>query len=106
MTYPLNNKNKQHKYTTILHILHNNGYDTEILDIIINSTKKQHIQSPNNNQQEQHPSKWATFTYKGKQTKFIAKILKKHNSENSIQNQQYPGATAMAYQPKQQQYKL
>ena len=71
MTYPLINKNKQHEYTTIQHTLHSNGYYTEILEKIINSTKKEkkkrHIQSLNNNQQEQLPSKWATFTYIGKQ---------------------------------------
>jgi hypothetical protein len=40
--------------------------------------KHQHCSSQLNNQESNNHKKWATFTYVGKETKFMAKVLKDH----------------------------
>jgi hypothetical protein len=65
-TCNLNAVNKEKEHNTIKHILHNNKYDTSILNVF---TKTE-------NKRKQNKNKWAKFTYVGKETKFIKKLLK------------------------------
>ena len=78
ITYPLTHTHKTHEYETICQILHTNKYHPSILDKIISSinTKKHTSQDTS---QTKHKNKFATFTYIGKQTKFITKLFKHTN---------------------------
>ena len=59
-------------------ILHNNKHDTLLLDKVISSINtKLHIQQETSITQTKR--KWATFTYVGRQIKFMTKLFKNTN---------------------------
>ena len=72
--YYLSTASKDKERKIIKHILQENKYDTSIIDI--NPKTK--------NSKKKTGTKWAKFTYAGKETKFITKLLK-----NSSMNVSY-----------------
>ena len=64
-TYNLNAVNKEKESNTIKHILYHNKYDLSILNSF---SKTQNNRKPNK-------TKWAKFTYVGRETKFITKLF-------------------------------
>ncbi|XP_021935838.1 uncharacterized protein LOC110837712 [Zootermopsis nevadensis] len=83
--YPISTKNKQIELNIIQQILNENGYNNHKINIKPNKTTK-----PNENENIQ--DKWATFTYIGKETKFITKLFKENKikiafkTKNTIKN--------------------
>jgi hypothetical protein len=69
LTYPISEQQKQQEIRVITHILHHNGYPHTYLDISRRISSIPVTQTTN--------KKWAKFTYMGKETRFITKILKK-----------------------------
>ena len=82
LTYLICETNKRKEYDTIKQILFNNKYDVKILDkiTVTNDTKTQE-------RIEEEKTKWATFTYVGRQTKFIAKLFKNTNLKISFKTE-------------------
>jgi hypothetical protein len=87
-TYPISEEAKKKELNTIKNTLENNKYDK-------NKSKPQpkpKKQNTNNEQQHKKKTKWATFTYNGKETKQITKLFKDTNikiaykTRNTIQN--------------------
>ena len=79
-TYPLNETNKKKEYNTVKEILLNNKYDTQILDkISTRNNTKTTTQNKTHTTLTQSKTKWATFIYVGRQTKFIIKLFKNTN---------------------------
>jgi len=72
--YHLSIDSKEKEWKIIKHILQVNKYDTSALDA---SPKTK-------NKKENNGKIWARFTYMGKETKFINKLLKKLSSEGVI----------------------
>jgi hypothetical protein len=71
-TYPINETNKRQEYYTIKQILNNNEYDVKILNRINGKTDtKTRIEA-----KKKAKTKWAKFTYIGRQPKFITKLFK------------------------------
>jgi len=70
-TYNLSTADMQKEKDTIQQILVNNNYDPSILEEIKN--KKHH------QKHDIERTKWAKFTYTGRETKFITKIFKNSN---------------------------
>jgi hypothetical protein len=66
-TYSLNKADKEDEKNTIKHIISNNKYDTATIN-----TLGKH----KNNRKHQSGTKWAKFTYIGKETKFNTKLFK------------------------------
>jgi hypothetical protein len=66
-------KKKQKQKEAISHILHNNKYDTSLLNKLRKTDKieKEKVNTQN--------TKWAKFTCVGKETKFITKLFKNTN---------------------------
>jgi hypothetical protein len=60
ITYYLDQDKKQKETDTLKQILKSNNYETAILDKIHNKTKKQ--------EQDNRKTKWAKFTYIGRET--------------------------------------
>jgi hypothetical protein len=67
-TYSLSKEDKEDEKNTIKHIISNNKYNTTI----INKLGKH----KNNKKKCQPGTKWAKFTYIGRETKFITKLFK------------------------------
>jgi hypothetical protein len=67
-TYNLNVNNKVKEANTIKQILYNNKYDPPLLNNLTPLT--------NNIKTDLNKTKWAKFTYVGKETKFITKLFK------------------------------
>ena len=65
-TYHLNTANKEKEKKVIEHILQKNKYDVSVMN----------VPPKTRNNKLQNGSKWAKFTYVGKGTKFITKLLK------------------------------
>jgi hypothetical protein len=90
-TYPIQNKNDEGNI--IKYIMTNNQYPEETFQKINRSQKKKNYNFQNNNQD--NIKKWATFTYIGRETRNITKILKTANQKiafnttNTIQNHLY-----------------
>jgi hypothetical protein len=72
ITYPISKQHRLHKEKVIAHILHKNNYPPISPPSI--EHKSQH-KATDNTQQTQR--KWTKFTYSGKETRFVTKILKK-----------------------------
>ena len=70
-TFPICETNKRKEYDTIKQILHNNKYDVKILEKITPTSDTQ-----TQERKEKTKTKWAKFTYVGRQTKFITKLFK------------------------------
>jgi hypothetical protein len=70
-TYPISEEAKRKELNTIKNTLENNKYDR-------NKSKTQpNAKKQNTNNEPQHmKTKWATFTYTGKETKQITKLFK------------------------------
>jgi hypothetical protein len=71
--YPLSEQNKEIELNIVKQIAQENGYTNSILN------KKQHkTQNTTVNPEEsiQQNKKWATFTYTGKETRYITKLFK------------------------------
>ena len=78
--YPISITNKENKYCTIQQILHKNKFPTHHLDNTVSKKDtKCCIQRTDEMHDARTPIKWATFTYTGKQTKYITKLLKNTN---------------------------
>jgi len=69
--YKLNATNKEKENNAIKHILHNNKYDTYILNRFTKTEPKE----------KHYTTKCAKFTYVGKETKFITKLFKDSSLE-------------------------
>jgi hypothetical protein len=70
-TYNLNHLQKQKETDTIKQIIHNNKYNTSILNRICNNKKqKQGYKQENQNQ------RWVKFTYIGRENGYITKLFK------------------------------
>ena len=78
--YPRSTTNKEKEYRTVQQILHKNKFQTHHLDNIV---PKMNAKSRTQQNDERHdtrtPIEWATFTYTGKQTKYITKLFKNTN---------------------------
>ncbi|PNF31380.1 hypothetical protein B7P43_G10054 [Cryptotermes secundus] len=72
-TYPITEKGKQIEKNIIKSILQNNGYDTNIIKRLNQTTRKQ---KSNTHDNEQHKTKWAIFTYSTKEVRKITKLFK------------------------------
>ena len=74
--YPISTTNKEKEYRTVQQILHKNKFQTHHLDNIV---PKMNAKSRTQQNDERHdtrtPIEWATFTYTGKQTKYITKLF-------------------------------
>jgi flagellar biosynthesis regulator FlaF len=66
-SYNLSKEDKDNEKNTIEHILYNNKYSTTIIN---------KLDKPKNNRKRLLGTKWAKFTYVGKETKFITKLFK------------------------------
>jgi hypothetical protein len=85
-TYPISEEAKKKELNTIKNTLENNKYDR-------NKSKTQpNAKKQNTNSEPQHKkTKWATFTYSGKETKHITKLFKdthikiSYKTRNTIQ---------------------
>ena len=81
VSYQLAPENLEKEHNTILQILNNNKYDTSILRTL--NTKK-------GNKHREEKTKWAKFTYVGRETRDVTKIFKNTNvkvtfgTENTI----------------------
>jgi hypothetical protein len=77
-TYPITDKSRNHERQHIKVILHNNNYPTY---------RHERKHKPNHSEQNKPPEikkKWATFTYIGKETRVITKLLKNTNIRTSF----------------------
>jgi ribosomal protein S4 len=75
-TYPITNEEKTKELNIIQDTLYNNKYNNKNLNIRHPRNKKHN----NKNTRQQHQTtKWAMFTYYGKETKEIAKLFKETN---------------------------
>jgi hypothetical protein len=74
-TYPISEEAKRKEQKTIKKILENNKYDR-------NKSKTQSTpkKQSTNNESKHKKTKWATFTYSGKETKQITKLFSKHGT--------------------------
>ena len=73
--YPITKTAKDTEIGTINNILINNGYNTDIITkLTTNITKKQN--NIENYEEQKTKTKWATFTYVGKETRKITKIFR------------------------------
>jgi len=72
-TYDIDITNKQKELNTIKQIIQNNKYDTSILNEVQRSREKQE------KEQNINKTKWASFTYVGKETRYITKLFKNTN---------------------------
>jgi hypothetical protein len=68
-TYNLNVNNKVNEANTIQQILYNNKYDPSLLNNLTPLADK-------NTKTDLNKTKWAKFTYVGKETKLITKVFK------------------------------
>ena len=68
-TYNLHPTQKQTEMDNIMHILHNNGYNPSVIDVI--QRQKQSPRQP----QDTGKQKWARFTYSGKATRTVTKFF-------------------------------
>jgi hypothetical protein len=69
-TYPMNVEARDTEKNTIKYILHNNEYNTDIIQ-----KKLKQKQNPHTDTQNQK-TKWVTFTYNEKETRKITKLFK------------------------------
>jgi hypothetical protein len=72
-TYPITDEAKDIERNTIKCILHNNEYDTKLMDKL--STQKKQKQNLHTDTQNRK-TKWATFTYNGRETRKITKLFR------------------------------
>jgi hypothetical protein len=72
-TYELDKDSKEQQKTITKQIMTTNKYETKLLD---------KLKNPKTRNTERKQTKWATFTYNGKETKWITKLFK--NSPVSI----------------------
>ena len=82
ISYQLAPENLEKERNTILQILNNNKYDTSILQAL--DTKK-------GNKHREEKTKWAKFTYTGRETRAVTKVFRNTNvkvtfgTDNSIE---------------------
>ena len=73
----MNTTNKEKAYLTVQQILHKNTFQTHHLDnIVFKKNITSRIQQTDEVHDARTPVKWATFTYTGKQTKYIKNFLR------------------------------
>jgi hypothetical protein len=70
-TYPISNQHRIQEEHTIAHLLHQNNYPP------IPPPPREHKSQHRPTSNTKPTQKWAKFTYSGKETRFITKILKK-----------------------------
>ena len=71
LNHPLSETNKKEEYDTIKQILLKNKYDVKILDKMISTNDAKTQERTEGEKTKIKPeTKWATFTYVGRQTKF------------------------------------
>jgi hypothetical protein len=71
-TYPITKKSKQTEENTIQNTLQKNKYNTNLLDISLSQPQKQNTHKEPKHQK----TKWAMFTYCGKEVRQITKLFK------------------------------
>ena len=80
MNYPISITNKENEYRTIQQILYKNNFQTQHLNNIISKiNNKSRTKQTDEIHDVLTPIKWATFTYTGKQTKYITKLFRNTN---------------------------
>jgi hypothetical protein len=72
-TYNLDHPQKQKEIDIVKHIIHNNKYNTSLLNRICNNTKQKQRQR---HEQENQNQRWVKFTYIGRETRHITKLFK------------------------------
>jgi glycine cleavage system regulatory protein len=88
-TYDLHPTYKQAEMDKIKHILHNNKYNSSVLDIL--KRQKQHPKQA----QDLSKQKWAKFTYTGKVTRTVTKLFQQagikiaYTTKNNLENIQH-----------------
>jgi len=88
-TYDLHPTYKQAEMDKIKHILHNNMYNSSVLDIL--KRQKQHPKQA----QDLSKQKWAKFTYTGKVTRTVTKLFQQagikiaYTTKNNLENIQH-----------------
>jgi len=75
--YAMNNTEKGKENDTVKQILHNNKYDTAVLNIVSRTKNEQECK------QEKSQTRWVKFVYVEKQTKFFTKLFKNSNRKMS-----------------------
>jgi hypothetical protein len=73
-TYPITKKAKDTETDTIKNILYNNDYDINLLNKQPPHQKKRKEYTHNDSQQQK--TKWAIFTYSGKEIRTITKLFR------------------------------
>jgi hypothetical protein len=72
-TYPISEQSRKQEEQIIAHILHSNSYPL----IKLNTYNRKQKTNNSSKSIQQTKTKWAKFTFTGKETRFITKILKK-----------------------------
>jgi len=97
-TYQLSQSAVKQEENTIIQILSNNKYDPSILDKVKHKKEKPKPKQNNKNH------KWTKFTYIGRETLFITKILKKNQSQNYLLHEQHSRKTPIRKTGKNHKY--
>ncbi|PNF21350.1 hypothetical protein B7P43_G18081 [Cryptotermes secundus] len=78
--YPITRVAKDNEMETINNILINNKYNTDIITKLTTNNRKQNIAKQQNitedSEEQKTKTKWATFTYIGKETRNITKLFR------------------------------
>jgi hypothetical protein len=73
-SYELDQDSKQKEVDTVKQIIHNNKYDSTVLERALN--KKEKEKDKGKQGKESCKQKWAKFTYVGNETRLVTKLLK------------------------------